>query len=65
MIQIHFLLKKISVQFEKPSLVCDFQELYRYLMEDFLIQYCQSLRVKDFTVKSERLSRNKKGKGNT
>ncbi|MEM2129667.1 MAG: CRISPR-associated endonuclease Cas1 [Candidatus Bathyarchaeia archaeon] len=51
-----------SVQFGKPSLVCDFQELYRYLIEDFLIQYCQGLRVKDFAVKTERLSRNKKGK---
>jgi CRISPR/Cas system-associated endonuclease Cas1 len=62
MIQIHFLLKKISVQFGKPSLVCDFQELYRYLMDDFLIQYCQNLKVRDFTVKSERLSRNKMAK---
>jgi CRISPR-associated protein Cas1 len=26
-----------SVQFGKPSLVCDFQELYRYLIDDFLI----------------------------
>ncbi len=51
-----------SVQFGKPSLVCDFQELYRYLIDDFLVQYCQNLRVKDFTVKSERLSRNKKAK---
>jgi hypothetical protein len=31
-------------------------------MDDFLIGYCQSLRVKDFTVKAERLSRMKKGK---
>jgi len=51
-----------SVQFGKPSLVCDFQELYRYLIDDFLIQYCQNLKVKDFTVKTERLSRNKKAK---
>jgi len=26
-----------SVQFGKPSLVYDFQELYRYLINDFLI----------------------------
>lgn len=26
-----------STQFSKPSLVCDFQELYRYLIDDFLI----------------------------
>jgi CRISPR-associated protein Cas1 len=30
-----------SVQFGKPSLVCDFQELYRYLIDDFLIERCQ------------------------
>jgi len=51
-----------SVQFGKPSLVCDFQEIYRYLIDDFLIQYCQNLRIKDFTVKTERLSRMKKAK---
>jgi len=51
-----------SVQFGKPSLVCDFQELYRYLIDDFLIQYCQNLRRKDFIVKTEKLSRSKKGK---
>ena len=50
------------MQFGKPSLVCDFQELYRYLVDDFLIQYCQRLRRKDFIVKSERLSRKRKGK---
>jgi hypothetical protein len=31
-------------------------------MDDFLIQYCQTLRVKDFIVKTEDLSRNKNGK---
>lgn len=36
------------VQYDKPSLVCDFQGLYRYLIDDFLIQYCQRLR-KDFS----------------
>ena len=51
-----------STQFGKPSLVCDFQELYRYLIDDFLIQYCKKLREKDFTVKTETLSRMKKGK---
>jgi len=38
-----------SVQFGKPSLVCDFQELYRYLLDDFLIQYCQRLGRKDLS----------------
>jgi len=51
-----------SVQYGKPSLVCDFQELYRHLIDDFLIQYCQTLGVKDFIVKTEDLSRKKKGK---
>jgi len=51
-----------SVQHGKPSLVCDFQELYRYLIDDFLIQYCQKLKSKDFIVKSEDLTRKKKGK---
>jgi len=27
-----------STEFGKPSLVCDFQELYRYLIDDFIIQ---------------------------
>ena len=51
-----------SVQFGKPSLVCDFQELYRYLIDDFVIQFCKNINVKDFVVKTEELSRSKKGK---
>ena len=51
-----------SVQFGKPSLVCDFQELYRYLIDDFLVQYCQNLGKKDFIIKTENQSRTKKGK---
>jgi len=51
-----------SVQYGKPSLVCDFQELYRYLIDDFLIQYCQKLKRTDFIVKSEVLSRKRQGK---
>jgi len=35
-----------SIQFGKPSLVCDFQELYRYLIDDFIIQYCINLKIK-------------------
>jgi CRISPR-associated protein Cas1 len=37
-----------SIQHGKPSLACDFQELYRYLIDDFLIERCQKLRKKDF-----------------
>lgn len=48
-----------SVQYGKPSLVCDLQELYRYLMDDFVIQFCQDLKAKNFTVKSESVSRSR------
>lgn len=51
-----------SIQFGKPSLVYDFQELYGHLIDDFLIRYCQSFKKKDFIVKMEDLSRKKKGK---
>lgn len=51
-----------SVQEGKPSLVCDFEELYRYLIDDFVILYCQDLRKKDFTVKPQSLTRKKLGK---
>jgi CRISPR-associated protein Cas1 len=46
----------------KPSLICDFQELYRCLMDDFVIQYCQRLRKQDFLVKNEDFSAKKRGK---
>jgi len=51
-----------SVQYGKPSLVCDLQELYRYLVDDFVVQFCQGLRERDFTVKSESVSWKRKGK---
>jgi len=51
-----------STQYSKPSLVCDFQELYRYLMDVFLIQYSKNLKSKDLIVKTEVMTRNKKGK---
>ena len=51
-----------SIQVGNPSLVCDLEELYRHLVDDFVIQYCQSLRKRDFTVKSESLSVKKVGK---
>ena len=38
------------------------QELYRYLIDDFVVQFCQNIREKDFTVKTEELSRSKKAK---
>jgi len=51
-----------SEQFGKPSLVCDFQELYRYLVDDFVIQYCEGLVKRDFTFKTEKMSAQKIGK---
>jgi hypothetical protein len=37
-------------------------ELYRYLIDDFLIQYCKKLKPSDFSLKTENLSNRKKGK---
>jgi CRISP-associated protein Cas1 len=51
-----------SVQYKKPSLVCDFQELYRYLIDDFLIERCQKLRKKDFVLVTDFMMHLKMGK---
>jgi CRISPR-associated protein Cas1 len=51
-----------SVAKGKPSLICDFMELYRYLVDDFIIQYCRKLSKKDFTMKQEDVSTKRKGK---
>jgi CRISPR-associated protein Cas1 len=51
-----------SEQFGKPSLVCDFMELYRFMIDDFLIQYCKGIGKKSFVTKCEVLSRRKIGK---
>jgi len=37
-------------------------ELYRYLIDDFVIQYCRRLQKKDFIMKYEDFSTNPKGK---
>ncbi|MEM5854610.1 MAG: CRISPR-associated endonuclease Cas1 [Candidatus Aenigmatarchaeota archaeon] len=46
----------------KASLVCDFQELYRYLIDLFLIDFSQNLTKKDFILKTEWYSTNRLGK---
>jgi CRISPR-associated protein Cas1 len=46
----------------KPSLVCDMMELYRHLVDDFLIQYCKDVQRKDFVVKTEKYVSNRQGK---
>jgi CRISP-associated protein Cas1 len=51
-----------SVQFGKPSLVCDFQELYRYLVDDFIIQNYLKLSKNEFKLQNADFSVNKKGK---
>jgi CRISPR-associated protein Cas1 len=51
-----------SVQVGKPSLICDFQELYRYLADAFIIEYSRNLHKQDFIVKNEDFSANRKGK---
>jgi CRISPR/Cas system-associated endonuclease Cas1 len=51
-----------SNQMSKRSLICDFQELYRYLIDDFRIGYCQRINKTDFTVKSEVVNRRRTGK---
>jgi CRISPR-associated protein Cas1 len=51
-----------STQWGTPSLVCDFQELYRYLIGDFVMEYCRDVKANDFVLKSEDYSPNRKGK---
>jgi len=51
-----------SIQEGKPSLVCDLEEPYRHLIDDFLIQCCQDLKRKDFASKTEILSKGKLGR---
>jgi CRISPR-associated endonuclease Cas1 len=51
-----------SVQYGKPSLVCDFQELYRYLIDDFLIDRCQKLHKNDFVFVTDFMMRLRMGK---
>lgn len=51
-----------STQFGKPSLVCDFQELYRYLIDDFLIERRKKFHKKDFVIVTDFIMRLKMGK---
>jgi len=51
-----------SNQMAKLSLVCDFQELYRYLIDGFLINYSQKITKKNFKMKKEFASHGKIGK---
>jgi hypothetical protein len=46
------------------TMVCDFQELDFYLIENFIIHYCQGLAKSDFIFVTEKASGHKKGKEN-
>jgi len=37
-------------------------EIYRFLIDNFLVEYCRNLNSKDFIVKTENLGRKKQGK---
>ena len=50
-----------SVQYGKPSLVCDLEELFRYLIDDFLFDYVQGLKPGDFIRKGVQTTRKRKG----
>ncbi len=51
-----------SLQHGKPSLVCDIQDVYRYLIDDYLIERGQKLRKKDFVVVTDFMMKLKMGK---
>jgi len=51
-----------SVQYGKPSLVCDMMELYRFLIDDFLIQNYRGISKSLFVTKKESMTRKKVGK---
>jgi len=51
-----------GIQKGQPSLVCDFQDLYRYLVDDFIIQHWRNADSRDFILKNEDYSTNRKGK---
>jgi CRISPR-associated protein Cas1 len=51
-----------ALQHGKPSLVCDFMELYRYLIDDFLIERRTKFHKKDFVVVTDFMMRLRMGK---
>jgi len=46
----------------KPSLVCDMMEIYRSLIDNFILEFSETLKPNDFIVKSEWFSVNRLGK---
>jgi CRISPR-associated protein Cas1 len=51
-----------AIQHGKPSLVCDFMELYRYLIDDFLIERRTRFHKNDFVAVTDFVMRLKMGK---
>lgn len=43
-----------SFAYTKPSLVLDFMEIYRYLVDDLIIGFCKDIQAKDFVFKTEK-----------
>ena len=48
-----------SVQFGKPSLICDFEELYRYLIDDYIVAFASTLKPKDFILRVKAMGNGK------
>jgi len=46
----------------KPSLVCDMMEIYRSLIDNFILEFNETLKPKDFILKTEWFSVNRLGK---
>ena len=51
-----------GVEYGQPSLVCDMEELYRFKIEDKVIEFSQGLSPSDFVAKNESASRSRMGK---
>jgi CRISP-associated protein Cas1 len=51
-----------SVQASTMSLVCDFQEIYRAYVDDFVIGYLQDVKKQDFITKTEIANKRRRGK---
>jgi len=50
-----------TLRWGRASLVCDFEEIYRYLIDDFLIGFSKGMKPKDFTARTIMFN-DKKGK---
>jgi CRISPR-associated protein Cas1 len=46
----------------RPSMVCDYLELYRHLVDGFLIEFCKNLGPDDFKPKNVKVGKKKVGK---